>query len=225
MERRKLMGNILKQFRKRKNLLLEDVSNGINKSKSWISMLENGLATTTMDSLDELLLFYERSWEDFLHAVVNYQQQNRTINGSIFVKGDEKYAVTVFPDKWEILELDGLVYKTPPHILDNSFLDASPLIIKPEKSVEKMVNKGEQIWYILRGKVTIDFFYTESTENPDYSEELTPGCLVHIKPSLCHKATNYDKSEEVEILVVRCSIVRVLHDPIDQGSFNDCKIK
>ena len=132
----RLVGSKWKESRLRRNYSLEDVSNLVGISASYLSKIENGQAHVSYDILQKLASFYG---ENILFYLNDPPEENH------LVKNDE-------PETFEIgipgLELSSLIARHN-HTLSALLYSAEPGTERSDDST----HNGEEFVYVLSGKV------------------------------------------------------------------------
>jgi len=196
---RETIGVVLKELREQHNYSQGHVCHHLNRSTSWLSMVESGKTTTTLDVLTNLLNFYEIPLSQFFELV---ERRSSHING-------DNLSVTVahiHKKDWQPLQLaHGMIYLLPPYsgILKDSKLDITPIILKPGCKSGIVQHVGEEILYILEGKLILQFYEDSDGKNQigqDFILEKDEA--VHFYTSMWHQGINQTE-QTTRFLVVR----------------------
>jgi len=194
---RKSTGKILNKLREERGRSQIDVCQEIGKTPSWLSMLEAGKATTTLDVLTKLLDIYNCDLSHFFELV---EEESRTIDNGL----KPNVAITRL-DEWQVFPLmDGITYLLSPFKLQGSKLDVTPVILKAKHRSGIIRHRGEEVLYVLSGEFILEFY-----EDPEGQKRigdqypLRQGDAVQFYTWIWHQGIN-NSDQNTNFLVVRC---------------------
>ncbi|WP_028306619.1 helix-turn-helix domain-containing protein [Desulfitibacter alkalitolerans] len=165
----KSIGQKIKDLRIAKELTLKDLSEKTNLSISFLSLVERGLTSIAISSLQvvaealgvEITYFFDPPQSSKRNVVRSYEQ--------------------------EVLHVDNnLIYYSLDGDIEDKVLENLIIVLLPRQSVEDknlLTHKGEEFVYVLEGIVTV---FIDQQEH-----QLYPGDSYHIKSSVPHNVANF----------------------------------
>lgn len=169
----------LKKYREDNGYTLEEVSNAVGISPSYLSRIENGKTGVSFEILDKLSSFYGESTLRFFDIKNNE-------NSEVIKKGKGKLLLT---------GLNGVTIESLINS-DNSSIESVKFIIEPKCGDFKSHNhnSGEEFIYVLKGNLNVTL---DNTDEFIIGE----GDSIHFKSNRMHKWQN-PTNEVAEILWV-----------------------
>jgi transcriptional regulator with XRE-family HTH domain len=162
------IGTYLKELRNAKGFTLSHVADNLHLSASFLSQIENEKISPSLNSLDELLKFYNVSLSDFFKQV----EQKKCI----IVKHSE---VETLDDKENGVKLSLLASK-----LQNNTLESYIVELKEGAEIETAVLSkdinSERIIYIMKGAVQVKI-ENENPYNLEYGDSINYKSYVQCK--------------------------------------------
>jgi transcriptional regulator with XRE-family HTH domain len=163
------IGQKIKELRNNKGLTLKDLSEGTNLSIGFLSQLERGLTSISIDALEAIAKVFEVESAYFFSLPTNKKR--------CVMRSHER----------EIFNIEGgkfIHYHLSSNLEDKIMLPRLVEILPNNSSeeIELYNHQGEEIVYILEGILTVLF------NNEVY--ELYPGDCLHIKSTNNHNWVN-----------------------------------
>lgn len=164
----KSIGHKIKDLRIAKELTLKDLGEKTNLSISFLSLVERGLTSIAISSLQVVA--------EALEVEIGYFFDPH--------KSDKRNIVRSY--EHEVLHVDNtFIYYSLDGDIEDRVLENLLIVLLPSQSNEEknlLVHKGEEFVYVLEGIVTLFI------ENKEY--QLYPGDNYHIKSSVPHNYAN-----------------------------------
>ena len=194
-KRKETTGQVLKDLREETGMTAADAASQLGRTRSWLSMLEGGKSTTTLDSLIDLLCIYK--CEDLSRFFELVEKKERT------GEPQEHIAVTRATDWQPFTPVEGIIYELPPYRckLDHAKLDITPATLRPGGKSGIIRHPGEEVIYVLEGRFKAVFYNDAGKIIKELL--LEKGDAVHFYTSVRHEGINYSDTEEAKFLIVR----------------------
>lgn len=174
------VGNIIKNIRTEKGIMLKDVAEKCGISSSMLSQIEKGTANPSLNTIREIANVLEVPLFKF------FLESEKKENNIAVLKKEDRKIITTRNVIYELLSPD-----VP------TALECMKMVLNKkgsESSVEPAAHKGEEIAVLLRGKVRITI--------EDQFCDMEQGDSVHIPASKPHKWTNIGNERAVIIFSV-----------------------
>ncbi|MEW6082883.1 MAG: XRE family transcriptional regulator [Bacillota bacterium] len=168
----KELGNRIKELRKSKGLVLKDLSKKTNLSIGFLSLVERGLASAGLASLQNIAEALEVDLGYLLNPSQGSQKKRmviRSFEHEHFCPENSKY-----------------IYFSLAGSIEDKKIDPMMVLFLPGETrdtVAPFIHKGEEFIYVLEGILT---FFIEDKEY-----ELYPGDCIHIQSTVPHNWGNF----------------------------------
>jgi transcriptional regulator with XRE-family HTH domain len=183
------LGSRLRRRRQAVGLTMQAVADHAGLTAGFISQVERNLAAPSLTSLTSIAEALGAHITDFLDPPRNKDLTSRE-------DSRELYALPGAPVSYERLSTT----------FAGSTLTAVLQHEPPGRRAEPMRHRGEELYYVLRGEITV---YVDGTETV-----LRKGDSIHFASTRRHYTWNHT-DRETTILV--CSTMNVFEDPIPDG--------
>lgn len=174
------VGNIIKNIRIKKGIMLKEVASKCGISSSMLSQIEKGNANPSLNTIREIANTLDVPLFKF------FLELEKEDNGIVILKKENRKIITSKNVTYELLSPD-----VP------TAIECMKMILTKkgsESSITPKAHKGEEIAVLLRGKVKITI--------EDQSCIMEQGDSVHIPSLKPHKWTNIGNEEAVVIFAV-----------------------
>ena len=169
------IGNRIKELRTKNNLTLEDLASRSELSKGFLSQIERNLSSPSISTLEDIVEVLGVSLKDFF----NEKEENKYVYTKDDYYVDEKEDVTI-----NYLVPSGQMNKMEAIILE---------LKKDGISQEIKTHEGEEIGYVLKGKILIENLST----NEIY--KVNKGETFYLKGEFKHRLVN--NSDDVSKII------------------------
>lgn len=174
------VGNIIKDIRIKKGIMLKEVAEKCGISSSMLSQIEKGNANPSLNTIREIARILDVPLFKF------FLEPEKGENNIAVLKKEDRKIISTRNVVYELLSPD-----VPTAI---EFMKMVLNKKGSESSIEPAAHKGEEIAVLLRGKVRI------TIENQ--SSDMEQGDSVHIPASKAHKWTNLGDEKAVVMFAV-----------------------
>jgi len=180
---KRMLGEKWKAKREEAGLTLNEVSEKVNISPSYLSQIENANANPSLDLLKKLAEFYGESLLTFIKN--EKENRDRVLN--------EDNTEGINPGLPGVI-VKSLINKSP------NILDPMIFIVEPDKGdPEKHTHNGEEFIYVLSGEIKVSL-------NEDEVYILNEGDSIYFKSYEKHGWINNSKTDKAKLLWVHSVI-------------------
>lgn len=174
------VGNIIKNIRINKNLLLKDIATKAGISSSMLSQIEKGTANPSLNTIKEIANALDVPLFKF------FIESNDNKKNIFILKKNNRKTIVSKNIKYELV--------SPNTDTNLEFMEMTLNKKGTVSSLNPKSHEGEEIALVLKGKVLIQIEDCEAIMNE--------GDSVHIPPLKAHQWTNLNDDESVVIFVV-----------------------
>jgi len=192
------LGQVLKELRENLGHSQGFVCKQLGRSTSWLSMIENGKTTTTLDVLNIILNIYGVSFLHFFESI-ELRNQSKDSNESIVesivvIKKNERHPLIIYGLSYL------LPYRKQQEFVRKNRIDFVPVILLANRKSAILQHAGEEYWYVVEGVLTVYFY--KADDDLLMSQTISKDDAVHFNSSIKHQAVNQTK-QPVKFVTVR----------------------
>ena len=176
------LGNNIRKLRKERKSTLKDISQSTNLTISFLSQLERGKSSATLESIKKISLALDVTPSYFFDNYVDTSlSKENTLNVS----------------EQSILDKHGVLYKSLSNHLDKPIFSPLYVILKPGQSKGDLIqHPGQEFIYVLKGRLTIkinsNVYYLTKNEHIMFDSNKRHYWYNYSEDEVCFLCINYD---------------------------------